>query len=191
MGNGWDSSVLHAINRGPEWFAPTMRFFSEATNIGWFKGVLAALVLILLWINDRSRRAAVQALIAFPIANEITDILKATFPANRPFQVEDVILRLGASDSMGTASAHSANMAAVAFVFTYHLGGWGSLWIPIALLTGLSRVYNGVHYPSQVLLGWICGIFAGLLVTKTWEAFVASRRKEKGGREERPAPVGD
>ena len=141
-----------------------MEFFSTATDRLWFKLLLLALVIgMMAWRKD-TRRAAVQALIAFPIANGFTDIFKHTLPMPRPFQeLSDVILRIGGSDSPGTASAHSANMAAVAFVFAYQLGWAGSPWVLIAFLTGISRVYNGVHYPYQVLLGWTCGVVAGLI----------------------------
>jgi undecaprenyl-diphosphatase len=175
---GLNEQVLRAINHGPEWLAPSMRFFSEATN---FLPVKVALILLLLGMivfGKAARRAAVQALIAFPLANELTDVFKSQVPRPRPFQeLDDVILRAGWSDSMGTASAHSANMAAVAFVFTYRLGWkWGAPWIVVALLTGLSRVYNGVHYPYQVLLGWTCGIVAAFVVTKAWD-LIQSQRK--------------
>jgi len=38
------------------------------------------------------------------------------------------------------------------------------------LLTGFSRIYVGVHYPSQVLLGWVCGTFSGFLVVHMGKA---------------------
>lgn len=73
--------------------------------------------------------------------------------------------------SYGTASAHSANMAAIATALWMVLGWrWGLAWAVIALLTGLSRIYNGVHFPSQVLLGWTVGIFVGWLMTHTFNA---------------------
>jgi undecaprenyl-diphosphatase len=171
-----NEGLLRAINRWPEWLAPTMRFFSEATNYSWFKVLLALLLLGLIVAKGRYARAAVQALIAFPLANGITDLFKHFAPHPRPFQeLSDVILRAGWSDSAGTASAHSANMAAVAFVFTYHLGWWGSPWILVALLTGFSRIYNGVHYPYQVLLGWTCGCVAAFVVIKAWELILTKR----------------
>lgn len=160
----------------PEWLEPTMRFFSEATNFTWVKVGLILMLLAMSWFAGPTRRSAIQALIAFPLANGITDQFKHFAPHPRPFQeLSDVILRSGWSDSAGTASAHSANMAAVAFVFTYHLRWWGAPWIVVALLTGLSRIYNGVHYPYQVLLGWTCGCCAGFAVIKTWELILAKR----------------
>lgn len=155
-----------------------MQFLSTATDRLWFKAVLLLLVIAMICWRPDTRRTAIQALIAFPIANGMTDLLKHYWPMHRPFQeLADVILRVGASDSMGTASAHSANMAAVAFVFTYHLRGWGSPWILIALLVGLSRIYCGAHYPYQVLLGWSCGLVAGFIVTQTWHLIQMKRSR--------------
>jgi undecaprenyl-diphosphatase len=164
--------IFDAINRWPEGWAPTMRFFSEATNWIWVKLALGVLVVALFVGRGPTRRTSIQALLGFLIANGLTDLFKHGLPMHRPFQEipqAEMILRSGWSDSAGTASAHSANMAAVAFVFVYHLKWWGSPWVLVALLTGLSRVYNGVHYPYQVLLGWTCGLFAGFVVTKGWE----------------------
>ena len=120
----------------------------------------------------------VQALIAFPLANGFTDLFKNFLPEHRPYQeILGVIPRPldNMTQSYGTASAHAANMAAVAFVFTYCLGWWGSPWIVAAVLTGISRIYVGAHYPYQVLLGWTCGVVAGLLVTQAWR-WASARR---------------
>jgi undecaprenyl-diphosphatase len=177
-----NEAVFRWINNWPESFAPLMKFFSEATNYSWFKILLALLALGMLIRGAKTRTTIIQALLAFPLANELTDVLKATFPAHRPYQeLADVIHRSGVSQSMGTASAHSANMAAVAFVFCYHLGWWGIPWVVAALATGLSRIYNGDHYPYQVLLGWTCGVVIAFIVVKTWELI---QRRRSGVDEE-------
>jgi len=149
-----------------------MRFFSEATNHLWVKIALAALLIALIVRGGKARRCGVQALIAFPISDGLTNVLKHVWPMHRPFQEmspAECILRAGWSDSAGTASAHSANMAVVAYIFVYHLGWKGSPWVLVALITGFSRVYNGVHYPYQVLFGWTCGLLVGFLVTRIGE----------------------
>lgn len=174
----YDTGLFRTINNGPEAFAPLMRFFSEATNYPWFKVLAVVLVVALLIRKGAGARVAVQGLVAFPLANGITDLFKYWIPEARPFQeLSSVLLRAGWSDSAGTASAHSANMAAIAFVAVYHLRWWGAPWILFAILTGISRSYNGVHYPHQVLLGWMCGAFSGWLICRSWDAIIASCKK--------------
>jgi undecaprenyl-diphosphatase len=166
---------MRAINEWPEWMAPAMRFFSVATDYLWVKLALLLMLAGMIYRRGAARRAAVQALVAFPIANGLTDLFKKNMPQPRPCQVIDLIERVGCSESAGTASAHSANMAAVAAVFTWHLGWWGAPWIVIAVLTGVSRTYNGVHYPHQVLLGWTVGAFAAITVCLLWDLIVRKR----------------
>jgi undecaprenyl-diphosphatase len=176
-----DRALFEWINHWPEALSPVFVFFSEATKSNWVRGILLAFIIALIVYDKKPRKAALLSLVSWPIANELTDVLKNFFQMARP-AVDNpigVIERVGHLTSFGTASAHSANMACVAFVFTYCLGWWGSPWIVVALLTGLSRIYVGVHYPSQVLLGWVCGVFCGLLVVKTWEAFAKLRNKPR------------
>ncbi|HTQ10070.1 MAG TPA: phosphatase PAP2 family protein, partial [Fimbriimonadaceae bacterium] len=90
-------------------------------------------------------------------------------------QLDDYILYVGRLDSYGTASSHAANMAGVAAVLCYYFKWWGTPWVLVAIITGLARVYVGVHYPSQVLLGYLCGLLSALIVIRTWGAFVKTR----------------
>ncbi|RYG49043.1 phosphatase PAP2 family protein [bacterium] len=181
--------LFRAINRGPEAWEPVMKWFSTATDAGWFKIALAILVLGMIVRGGKARPAAILSLLAFPIANLITDLFKKNYPGHRPFQViEDVIVRTGRSDSMGTASAHSANMAAIAVVMTGILGWrWGAAWIVVAFLTGYSRIYNGVHWPSQVTLGWIVGTLVGLGTVWAYGRVLARRNVKNEGDAKIPA----
>jgi len=153
-----------------------MRFFSEATNYWQVKVLLGIMVIGMIAANPKTRKTVIQALLAFVIANEFTNLFKDFLPQHRPFQeLNNVTMWVGTTTHLGTASAHSANMAAIAFVFVYYLRWWGAPWIAIAIVTGISRVFCGAHYPHQVLLGWICGVVAGVLVTKGWELIQARR----------------
>lgn len=183
MLRGLDLAVFYAINRWPETVSPFFYFLSECTKWKPVRFTLVGIFLAMLaW--PRTRRAAVYIIIAFPLANEFCDVLKAGFKVLRPsVELSDAIIRVNKLTSFGTASAHSANMAAVAFVMTACLGWkWGIGWILIAFFTGLSRIYVGVHYPSQVLLGWICGTLVAFLVIRAGDAlalWVKNRREAR------------
>ncbi len=172
-----DVTLFHAVNGWPEWLAPLMVFLSEATKGTPVRVVLVVLVVFLL-TRRATRTTAWQLLVAISLANEICDVLKDVGQMARPCNdLADVVLRVDRLGSFGTASAHSANMAAVAFVVVAMHGRWGLPWVVVAGLTGLSRIYVGVHYPSQVLLGWFVGAFSGFLVVKTFEAFARVRKR--------------
>ena len=158
-----------------------MLFFSQALNIGVVKVILILFVGLMIYLGGAHRKGIVIALFSVGLANLTTDFFKHSFPMVRPFKdpgiANEVILRIGQKTDdvgFGTASAHSANMAAVATVLWLALGWrWGLAWTIIALITGISRIYNGVHFPYQVGLGWTTGILSGLLLS-----FLASRLRK-------------
>ncbi len=173
-----DVTLFRWINEWPDWPAPLFVFLSDATKMNLGRVVLGSLVLIFLIVSNSTRKALFLGLAALGLGNTITNVLKEAFPDPRPcVELADVVLRVGKLTSSGTASAHSANMASLAVVFLFVLGWRGSFWVPIALLTGLSRIYVGVHYPSQVIYGWASGAFAAVMVVKVWEAWQAWRVK--------------
>ena len=80
---------------------------------------------------------------------------------------------LGSHNSM--PSAHAANwFAATMALFLFYRK---SLWftLPMALAVSFSRLYNGVHYPSDVLAGAIIGAgyaaAAAIAIEFAWQTF--------------------
>jgi undecaprenyl-diphosphatase len=178
--------LFRAINEWSESWAPFWQFFSEAANHLWFRLIMGALVLLMVALGKGPRDTVLRALIALPIANGLTDLFKAVVPEPRPYQeLSGVLMREGAALSHGTASAHAANMASVAIVFCLGLRWWGAPWVAVAILTGISRVYVGAHYPYQVVLGWGCGIFAGGLVALGWK-WIENWYRSRAGRKAAP-----
>src|SRR5689334_15344026 len=142
-----DRAIFEAINHWPDSLAPVFIFFSEATKNNITRAVLAIFVVAMLIAGKQTRKTILLALVPWPLANGLTDVLKAAFQINRPVvdNAAGIIERVGHLTSFGTASAHAANMAAIAFVFTYYLRWWGVPWIVIAIITGFARIYVGVH----------------------------------------------
>ena len=181
--NGLDLAVFRAINGLPDGLAPFFVFLSNATKLTVGIALLVA-VFIAMVVYRPTRHAALLAMPSWLLANATTDVFKNLWPVMRPSAPEMILAHpefhqwVKPLDSPGTASAHAANMmaVAVAFLWLYRPAGW--CWLVVAFLTGVSRVYVGVHWPSQVVLGWLCGAVAATVVVKSWEAGVSLRRRE-------------
>jgi undecaprenyl-diphosphatase len=179
-----DVSLFHWINSG--WAHPALDpvfvFFSVGIK-GWpLRIALVALFLYLLIRGRDTRAAALLAVVAWLISNELADALKMVFQGARPCAELSTFRLVGYEKpltSFGTISAHAASTAAAATVFTLRFKWWGAPWILASLLTGLSRVYVGVHYPSQVLAGWVAGAFVAWLTLRTWAAWMKLRQSDR------------
>jgi len=93
--------------------------------------------------------------VTLPEARQWGKIGKGYIPPEPGDRSVDMSASIGSRTSM--PSSHAANwFAATMILFIYYRR---SLWfmLPMALAVSLSRVYNGVHYPSDVLVGAILG----------------------------------
>lgn len=180
---GLDLTVFRWINGWPEWMNPFFQFFSEGNKWWWVRIVLLLFLITIIWIK-KTRLAAIASMVAWPLANAFCDALKASLQMPRP-SVElaeapfDVNFRVEMLTSYGTASAHSANMASIAAVLWFADRRLGIVWTLIAFFTGLSRIYVGVHYPYQVLFGWIVGALVGITVWATFQSYLNLRRPKE------------
>lgn len=128
-----------------------MRFFSWLGGVGY----LFTLPLVL-WCIDR--RLGLQLLLMVALTLYLNTVIKEFFALSRPFLVDQRIISAG-EIGYSFPSGH----AQLVVVFWGLAALWvGRRWftglcLAIIFLTGLSRSYMGVHYPSDVLVGWLLG----------------------------------
>ncbi|MEM6765248.1 MAG: phosphatase PAP2 family protein [Bacteroidota bacterium] len=133
---------------------------------------------ILLWFMYKQKGLVptlwllVGVAIAITIADQFTSsFMKPFFERFRPCRPEnnwDYLVHLvnnKCGGKYGFASSHAANFFALATlmsqVFQKSRLSWG--FFGVAALVAYSRVYLGVHFPGDVLVGGIVGICAGFI----------------------------
>ena len=183
---GWDQALFQSINGA--WTAPAldwlMTTLSRAGNSGavW----LALLGVIAVFGKQKGRAVALAGLFALVLRHVASEVLKELTVRPRPLaSVLDARLLVPMPSSYAFPSGHatSAFSAATGVVLVARwslkrvpLWGWGMLVLAAAI--SYSRVYVGVHYPTDVLAGAGLGMACGWIVAR----YVASL----GGRPGRP-----
>src|SRR5215471_155717 len=152
LSNGFCDAVMPWLS-GNSLFVPALVVSGLAMLCkGRLRGVLCVLML---------------ALIVSTGDGLICNTLKHAVNRPRPFlELTEVHCLAGKSGSGSMPSSHAANWFAATMVTLLYYRR--SLWfmLPAALLVSFSRIYNGVHYPSDVLAGALLG--AGYAVAALW-----------------------
>ncbi len=108
--------------------------------------------------GSRGRRSAALGMAAIGVTSALTNIaLKGVSKRPRPQREVPEARRLVHPVSTSFPSGHTASAAAFSGVVGQEIPG---LWLPLNALAGLvgfSRIYTGVHYPGDVLAGWLVG----------------------------------
>ncbi|HEY6627494.1 MAG TPA: phosphatase PAP2 family protein [Acidimicrobiia bacterium] len=113
----------------------------------------------------KGRRSAVLGMAAIGVTSALTNIaLKGVTNRKRPQREVPAARRLVHPESTSFPSGHTASAAAFSGVVGREMPG---LWLPLNALAGLvgfSRIYTGVHYPGDVLAGWLVGKLVAAMV---------------------------
>jgi membrane-associated phospholipid phosphatase len=159
----WDIATDAAIHARA---TPTgLRLFDAITQLGSpvTLGIVAAVGAVLLWLAGR-RTLTIGWVAAFAGAVLLDEVLKRAVHRTRPAYGAAYLHGQSFSFPSGHAMGSIVAYGILAYVLTHRAypgrvprGVIYALAAAIVLLVGLSRVYIGVHYPSDVVGGWAAG----------------------------------
>jgi len=181
----FDRSIIYALRTpgdlsrpiGPDWLNIAA---TDVTSLG-STTVLGIIVILVcgLFLSFRRWREAAMLLLASGGGLAITTVLKDLFQRDRPPAILHAVRAINASFPSGhaalsatvflTLGALIAHFAERRRVRIYALAAA----VILSLLVGCSRVYLGVHWPTDVLAGWCIGAAWALV---WWGAAVAWER---------------
>jgi undecaprenyl-diphosphatase len=160
-----DRGAFLVINRTLQ--NPLFDLIMPALSNKWLGFLLAALLIPLLLARYGRRVVPVLglAVLAVALSDLGANALKHLFQRIRPCHViAGVHLLAGCTRSFAMPSNHAANMFALAGALWVGLPTWRWPVLILAAGVGYSRVYLGVHYPTDVIVGTLSGLVLGWAV---------------------------
>ncbi len=171
-----DLALFHFVNStlaNPlfDWLMPIL----SGNGVPWLPAVIIAVPAIFIWGSTRLKICALLMVLVFAAGDGlIINNLKDTVKRHRPFVTQPDARLFGAvgkgyvaplpdgsrpptANHHSFPSAHSANWFALATVAFLFYRRSAKFFFPLAAAVAFSRVYNGVHYPSDILAGAILG----------------------------------
>lgn len=180
---GIDVAIFHFINGGLS-CGPGDFFWPLVTDYDKLLPVRIVLIGLWLWLvvkgGTRGRSAALLVIVVLVCSDQISSsFLKPLVHRPRPCHIVDgapavsgIHLLVGCGGGMSFPSSHAVNNFAVATLFAwFYRRGWPALFAWASLIA-LSRVFVGVHYPSDILGGAALGTGVALLVIVAWREIV-------------------
>lgn len=135
---------------------------------------------IALLIFKKTRKVGLAILLSYGLTWVICqDVIKDIICRPRPCHIDETIkLIVSRPSSYSCPSTHSALAAAMAASVYFFNKKYGVVAIIVALIIGLSRMYLFVHFPTDVLFGYLIGIIAGIIAGKAVD-IIARKVSEK------------
>ena len=157
----WDGQALLFIQEHIRqvWMDGFWKTITHLGDAGWFWIILG----IVLLIPKKTRKAGIAALAALAIGALITNVALKNIIENgkriRPYEVvEGLKLLIEPQSDFSFPSGHTcASIGAALAMYPFLERKWGIPLVILAVLISLSRLYVGVHYPTDVLGGAVVG----------------------------------
>ncbi len=150
----------------------------------WYAVLLGAWLAMIIWGGRRGRLAAAMVILAVALSDQLSSgFLKPLVGRIRPcnaLPLEEIRLLVGRSKAFSFPSSHAANSFSMATVIAWRYPRFGALIFFIAVLIAYSRVYVGVHYPFDSVVGAVLGLVCGkvaILVVRSTDQWWCERRR--------------
>jgi membrane-associated phospholipid phosphatase len=160
----WLFSVINqTLQNG--FFDAVMPFLTDLNQMLGGKIFFLIIGILLLAVGGRRGRILVLVLIiTITISDQFSSsVIKPFFDRQRPcYVLKTVHLLVACGSGKSFPSSHAVNMFAVAVVCSYFYRRWRWVFFSFAATIAYSRVYVGVHYPSDAAGGALIGSLIGL-----------------------------
>ena len=146
-----------------------MPFITDADN--WILPILFLILYLGFFKGKRGKIALCLLIISLSLNDSIcAQILKPFFERVRPshMSIEGLNLLVSKGGKWSMPSNHASNMFSLAVILSYFYGRFKVILFFLATVIAISRVYVGVHYPGDVIIGALIGYIISWTVITIW-----------------------
>ncbi|MDD5454609.1 MAG: phosphatase PAP2 family protein [Candidatus Ratteibacteria bacterium] len=132
----------------------------------WKIAIILFLLSLAIWGGKKGRIVAGLVLVVFGLANLMSsDLMKPIFSRARPYMsFKQISPLVESAPRYSFPSTHATNIFATMLLLAFYYRKFLLLNLFIAFMVSFSRVYVGVHYPSDVVAGAILGTACACVV---------------------------
>ena len=160
----WLTQSMQTIG---DWITPIMKFF---TWLGYPQAYMI-IIAVIYWSFDR--KLGLRMALFLPVVSSLNSILKQAIHAPRPYWLDPDIRAIHVSNGFGMPSGHAQASTVWLYAASFLKRKWfWAMAVAVVLMVGMSRVYLGVHFSSQVLAGWLIGIIVVILFFRLESKFL-------------------
>ncbi|MGG6313811.1 phosphatase PAP2 family protein [Paenibacillus macerans] len=141
------------------------RILKGLTHFGSAAFTIAFTISVILLASGPLQRAGWLSLIALTLSHLLAVLIKKRFQRTRPYEaLQQARISIHPLKDYSFPSGHTTAAFSAFIPFLFAAPALAQLLLPLACVVGLSRIYLGVHYPSDVLAGGLVGSVTALLV---------------------------
>lgn len=130
----------------------------KITHVGGAAFSIMSMVLLIVLSAAPVSFWALQALLSLTMSHVIVHVIKKIYCRERPYtKLTTVFFTTEPLKDYSFPSGHSTAAFSIAVVFALHSALLAALLLPIASLVALSRMYLGLHYPTDCIIGILIG----------------------------------
>lgn len=122
------------------------------------------MLIIFLKGGERERKSLFLALVTIPIIILLIKGIHLFFYEPRPFINFHLSPLIPHEEDASFPSRHTSIVSVIAFSYVYFKSKWAPIFLLLAIWVGLARIYVGVHYPLDIIGGFLLGLVA-LVIT--------------------------
>ena len=151
-------------------FDKIMPFITNKNN--WIVPIASLIIILCVFSGKKGKVALLILIISLSLTDAIcAQILKPFFERLRPshLHLEQLNLLVSRGGKWSMPSNHAANMFSMAIILSHFYSKYRALLFFFAVTISFSRVYVGVHFPGDLVVGAFIGYAISLSCLSLWE----------------------